>query len=154
MIQSLFQGLKDRLTGIEVLLGPEATTEHGQPPRIVITPVAGSDTFTGPIQKEKASKSLRTRNAVIEAHLWGADYDAIELPPTGLLHRFISALHTEAHGCYTIMPGSGYQDAREAGSKMNQGRLYILVLSIETPVVKPPMETATITTTTNTSDLA
>lgn len=154
MIQGLFDALKARLTGIDMELGPETISEHGQPPRIVLTPSPGADTFGGPLQQDKALRSLRTRNAAIEAHLWGADYDAIEKAHTGLLHRFVAALHAEANGSYTVMPGSGYQDTREAGSKMNQGRLYILVFSIETPVVRAPQETATITSVTNTPNVA
>lgn len=125
-------------------LGLEHALAHGSPPRIVWAPARRGETI-GPAVKLGANpRSLRTRNAVFEAHIWGEDLDATET----MLNDVVAAVHAVIYGNYQA---SGVEWFGKDGALVVHGWVAVVSFTVEIPITAPAKTTATIQTTAHTT---
>ena len=143
-------GLADIITNLNATLvargidedrlftGAEHLRKHGAPPRIVWTP--GRRETIGPAAKGGWNpRPLRTRNAALDAHCWGADLASTEQ----LLNDVVAAVHAVAHGAYQT-PGVEWFGVD--GDVVKVGFVAVVSFTFEVPIVAPTKTTATIAT--------
>lgn len=122
-------------------VGEKYEAEHGTPPRLVWVPT--DDTF-GPPVKTGASggvnpKSVRTRLAGVDCHIWAADLAAAEQ----IINDLVFAAHKALkHGWYE--PQAGHW--KTAGELQNQGIGYVLPFILQIPIVGTAAASVTLLT--------
>lgn len=121
------------LSGIRFVFSAASTYEHGCPPRIAWVPT--TDTWDTAQPVEPGYRSVKTRNATIEAHLWGANYDQAE----AMLHNLVSALHKHFPCVHSIQPAKWLQLAKDP--QMGMGWVVVLPIVFEIPVLDVPVDT-------------
>jgi hypothetical protein len=157
-----------RLTGVTAKLGAEWVDDLTSPPRITWVPT--NDAYTGAwktgsptgikaagnppvgvVPSAHYARSLKTRSAGVEVHLWaaGASGDADEhkhLRATeALLNRLLWHTHVIAYGSYEIEGGDWKQAQHNT-----YGRGYLLRLRFYLPVTAVTGESGESTTTVDT----
>lgn len=130
----------DQNTGAPVpsFLGPEFMQAEAVPPRLVWVP---ADETYGPAERiGDDARSLRTRLATLELHIWGGDYAATEL----LLNQTLAAVHGTAAGSYEL--GKGMWMNHKTGPATDLGRVYVVQVTFKIPVTAAPPALKTVTT--------
>jgi hypothetical protein len=121
--------------GTKSVVGPEHLKAHDAPPRVVWVP--SRDRYGPPESTGANPRSLRTRLAGCEVHVWGADYDATE----ALLNLVQAAIHYVTYGSYQLDQGDAGWLALD-GPLQNLGRAYVFHVVFKIPVTEAPMKTA------------
>lgn len=141
------------LAPIPVLLGQEFQQENETPPRVVFIP--RDDRFSAPASIDRNrfhTPSVATCGVGLEARIWGdpnvfADQEEApsypELRSTELLRdKVIVAIRNVCEGSVSFEQGE-WPDT----SVMQLGRMYVLRLRIDTPIVPTDEDAETVTTT-------
>jgi hypothetical protein len=134
------------LTGVTCQVGSEFVSVNDVPPRVIWVPTM--DRFDGAQRHGAGYRSVKTRVARCDVHVWGAaaagDVTAFkELRATELLlNRLICFIHQVAHGAYELEGG----DWGAAGISQ-YGRLYVLKVAFRIPVVPAEADQDETTTT-------
>lgn len=95
-LAQLLEALERELAGVTFRTGGRRVAQHDRPPRIVWVPTR--DAFTPATKGGTNPRSVRTRIAGVEAHVWGTTLEQAE----DLVHRLVVALHRLAHGSYKV----------------------------------------------------
>ncbi len=113
--------------GATVEIGEENLAKEGTPPRVVWVPT--SDRFVAPTERGATTqRSLHTRQAGVDVHLWGADFAGAE----SLLAAFVYALRQVVGANYLVTSGQWFGQRLQA-----HGRIYVLSLVIGVPLAEP-----------------
>ena len=119
----------------ETLVGAEALSREGKPPRIVWVP--RDDTFMAPQERGATlQRSLHTRRIAADVHLWGADMTATET----MLEDFVNALRAVVGPNYELLGGQWLGQTLTA-----RGRTYVLGLAVKTPLPEAAPTRVTVT---------
>jgi hypothetical protein len=111
------------------------------PPRIIWVPT--TDQFLLPDVAEMNARSLWTRWAGVDAHIWGKDEEAAE----ELVHQLAAALKQTYPSIYALQMGTGQwvtQELANAGITV-KGQVYVLSFALGIPVTREPFDLARVT---------
>ena len=130
-------------------LGTEQLALNGEPPRITWVPLP--ETIRPLDKKQSATQGcLYVRSVTCEAHLWGADIDAIDDPTTGMLPLLVQALHTGATvgGQRTTISAYQLSSGRWVIGEdaIVKGVLYVLPVAFQIPIVRATATTGSMDT--------
>ncbi len=133
MTQLLFS--RPDVTNVQV--GAEFLREEDGVPRIVFVQTEDSFEFGKRITAEVGQaastgvpRSIGTRNAGVNVHIWDVDFPAVEL----LIDQVIAACRVIGHGTFKVK--SGFWVGRETGEQVMQfGRLYVMAMEWQVPVL-------------------
>jgi hypothetical protein len=125
--------------------GPEHLLD-GSPPRVVAVPmeealVAPEELWT------EGPRALVQRDATVDFHLWGKTRADAE----SLIGRLVNVLRVEAGTSFRFGPGRWQQQTGEA--LRQAGRVYVLSVTFQIPVLEEAGGTGTVQTT-DTTDTA
>lgn len=122
-------------------LSADAISEQDSPPRIVMVPIGGpikdSTGQAGFGEQVKRPAALKARHLRFDFHVWGKDFDESE----SLMNHAVAALHDMGWGADKPI----HEDWQKgAGSTARAGELVILSVEIEIPLVREPVDIATV----------
>jgi hypothetical protein len=147
----IFDALEDRFedAGVPCTFrrDPENVERNDDFPRIVFVPTQdafGPKDSTG--QAAINPKSIGTRTAGFDVHLWGATFSATEI----LLNEFVRQLRVDTMGVYKLARGLWTDTTKIA----RRGREYVLSVTIDLPIVDVPWDVADMAELTITGDVA
>ena len=139
-LMDVFGAVQTRVTAVltalaatvpQFLVGANELANEGAPPRVVWVPTVeaiqgphaqGGDGVSNP-------RPLRTRHAVVQAHIWGADIPACE----ALANHLVAAIHDVCHGAHNEIRADwtvGQASATRAGW------LYVLEWEVQVPFTR------------------
>lgn len=126
----------------QISTGNLFNAQQDSPPRLVWVPSA--DSYEGAVMnhgnRSGAGRSLRTRAAGVDAHIWGGDFASTEDLITGVIQACQMTV-TASSSTYETLSGVWRQDGYEAF-----GFVYMLKLAFKIPVQDMVPTTATILT--------
>jgi hypothetical protein len=116
--------------------GRLALGENASYPRVVWVPGSGDRFMPGSGGRDGAGlpyKSLQTRQASVELHIWGADDDTAEV----MMESYL-ALLLVTYGTAACQVSHGYflTEQHEAAYE-HDGSVYVLSIAIDQPIIKP-----------------
>jgi hypothetical protein len=122
-------------------VGADRIAVEQAPPRIIWVPT--HESIQGPHAQGgdgiKSPRPLRTRHAVVQAHIWGADIPATE----ALAGHMVAAIHDVCHGVHEEI--SGDWTVNQA-STTRLGWIYVLEWQVQIPFTRELDTYATVTT--------
>jgi len=128
-----------RIDALQYRHGIRALAALDAPPRIVWVPTL--DQYAIPDVSDMNARSLWTRYAGVDAHVWGKDEEATE----ELFHQLASALkRTFSSGQALQMNGGGRWATQELESAgyVKLGEVYVLSFQLGIPVTRDPFDLA------------
>jgi hypothetical protein len=126
VLADFINAVSAEIPGVPSLIGAEHLAANATPPRLVWVPT--TDRFDGAEKGGSISRSMRTRVAGVDLHIWGDDLAAAET----LLHQAVSAVHRVAYGSYEVLAGRWLTD--DGRELLLKGRVYVLSLAVRMPV--------------------
>lgn len=118
------------VAGVSFYFGKKYLFENSSPPRIVWVPtsdpIGRAEAVTAP---DYPYKAVRTRQAMLDAHIWGVSYDQAE----AMLHNLVSALAVNFSAVCQIGQAQWLEDGQAAWFTL--GWATILPIGFSIPVL-------------------
>jgi hypothetical protein len=112
-------------------VGADRAMVEGAPPRVAWVPA--TETIRGPHAQGgdgvKNPRPLRTRHAMVQAHIWGATIPATEI----LAGHIVAAIHDVCHGIHDEIRGDWTVNQ---ASTTRLGWLYVLDWEVQIPFTR------------------